>query len=104
MLKRPVRIFVLAVLAFLFFAGPSMIRFYTDWLWFGEIGYQQVFLTMLRAQGTLFTITFAIAAVWLAVNLRVALGATACSGSERQVARPAVGKEKTAPLRAKITF
>jgi uncharacterized membrane protein (UPF0182 family) len=74
MLKRPVRILVFAVLAFLFFAGPSMIRFYTDWLWFGEIGYQQVFLTMLRAQGTLFTITFAIAAVWLTVNLRVALG------------------------------
>jgi len=75
MMKRPVRILVFAVLAFLFFAGPSLIRFYTDWLWFGEIGYQQVFLTMLRAQGTLFTIAFAIAAVWLTVNLRVALAA-----------------------------
>ena len=74
-MKRPVRILVFAVLAFLFFAGPSLIRFYTDWLWFGEIGYQQVFLTMLRAQGTLFTITFAIAAVWLTVNLRMALAA-----------------------------
>src|SRR5688500_9838072 len=75
MLKRPVRLLVFAVLAFLFFAGPSLIRFYTDWLWFGEIGYQQVFLTMLRAQGTLFTITFAIAAVWLTANLRMALAA-----------------------------
>jgi hypothetical protein len=75
MLKRPVRFLVFAGLAFLFFAGPATIRFYTDWLWFGELGYQQVFLTMLRAQATLFTITFAIAAVWLTVNLRVALRA-----------------------------
>jgi uncharacterized membrane protein (UPF0182 family) len=75
MLQRPVRLLVFAVLALLFFAGPSLVRFYTDWLWFGEVGYQQVFLTMLRAQGTLFTITFAIAAVWLTVNLRMALAA-----------------------------
>ena len=73
MLKRPLRLLVFALLAFMFFAGPSMIRFYTDWLWFGEVGYQQVFVTMLRAQGTLFTITFAVAAVWLTANLRIAL-------------------------------
>ena len=24
-----------------FLAGPSLLRFYTDWLWFGEVGYQQ---------------------------------------------------------------
>jgi uncharacterized membrane protein (UPF0182 family) len=74
-MRRPARVLVFAVLAFLFFAGPSLIRFYTDWLWFGEVGYQQVFLTMIRAQGTLFTITFAIGAVWLTMNLRVALAA-----------------------------
>src|SRR5918994_962118 len=75
MLNRPFRLLTFAVLALLFFAGPSLVRFYTDWLWFGEVGYQQVFLTMLRAQGTLFTITFAIAAVWLTANLRFALAA-----------------------------
>ncbi len=73
-MRRPARVLIFAVPAFLFFAGPSLIRFYTDWLWFGEVGYQQVFLTMIRAQGTLFTITFAIGAVWLTLNLRVALG------------------------------
>ena len=52
------RLAAFAVLAGLFFAGPSLVRFYTDWLWFGEVGYQQVFFTMLRAQGTLFTVTF----------------------------------------------
>ena len=73
MLQRPVRLFLLLVLAFLFFAGPALVRFYTDWLWFGEVGYQQVFLTVLQAQGTLFIAVFAIAALWLAANLRIAL-------------------------------
>ena len=73
MLQRPVRVLALAVLALLFFAGPSLVQFYTDWLWFGEVGYQQVFLTMLRAQGALFTIAFVISTVWLAANLRIAL-------------------------------
>ena len=71
--QRPVRFAVLAVLAGIFFAGPSLVRYYTDWLWFGEVGYQQVFLTMLRAQGTLFALTFVAAAVWLTLNLRSAL-------------------------------
>jgi uncharacterized membrane protein (UPF0182 family) len=75
MLKRPVRFLIFALLALLFFAGPSAVRFYTDWLWFGEVGYQSVFLTMLRAQATLFAAAFAVAAVWLALNFRVALAA-----------------------------
>jgi uncharacterized membrane protein (UPF0182 family) len=58
----------------LVFAGPSLLRFYTDWLWFGEVGYQSVFATMLRSQGTLFTITFVVAFAWLAFNARTAVG------------------------------
>ncbi|HEX2461344.1 MAG TPA: UPF0182 family protein, partial [Vicinamibacterales bacterium] len=72
-MHRPVRFVILILLALAFFAGPAAIRFYTDWLWFGEVGYPQVFLTVLRAQSLLFAITFAVAAVWLAVNLRLAL-------------------------------
>jgi uncharacterized protein len=72
-MHRPVRFAILIVLALAFFAGPAAIRFYTDWLWFGEVGYPQVFLTVLRAQSLLFVITFAVAAVWLAANLRLAL-------------------------------
>ena len=68
MLKRPVRFLLFAVLALVFFAGPTLVRFYTDWLWFGEVGYQQVFLTMLRTQATLFVIAFLISAAWLAAN------------------------------------
>ena len=72
MLRRPIP---LAITAFvlLFVAAPSLIAFYTDWLWFGEVGYQSVYLTILRTQATLFTVVFAIAALWIDVNLRVAL-------------------------------
>ena len=73
MLQRPIRLAFLALVAGLFLGGPSLTRYYTDWLWFGEVGYQQVFLAMLRAQSTLFTVAFVTSAVWLTVNLRVAL-------------------------------
>jgi uncharacterized membrane protein (UPF0182 family) len=56
----------------LFVGGPS-ISFYTDWLWFGELGHQQVFTTILRGQASLFTAVFVIAFVWLAFNLQHAL-------------------------------
>ena len=59
----------------LFLAAPSLVRFYTDWLWFGEVGYQRVFLTMLQSQGTLFTVSFVLATVWLVLNLNMALAA-----------------------------
>ena len=97
--QKKLRFVVLLVLAFLFFGGPSAIRFYTDWLWFGEVGYQQVFLTMLRAQGTLFTIAFAVAAVWLTVNLRVALAAI---GDFRPVFTTREGLEVALPGRQQM--
>src|SRR5688572_7312302 len=97
--KKKIRFLVLIVLAFLFFGGPSLVRFYTDWLWFGEVGYQQVFLTMLRAQGTLFTIAFAIAAVWLTVNLRMALSAI---GDFRPVFTTREGLEVALPGRQQM--
>src|ERR1043165_10133636 len=71
--RRPVRALVLVGLALLFFGGPSLVRFYTDWLWFGEVGYQQVFTTIVQSEASLFTITFVISALWLVLNLRIAL-------------------------------
>ena len=73
-MSRPVRFTLLALAALVFLAGPSLLRFYTDWLWFGEVGYQHVFLTMLRMQGTLFTIAFAASALWLSFNVSAAIG------------------------------
>src|SRR5688572_28603172 len=98
-MQRPARLIVFAVLGLLFFAGPSSVRFYTDWLWFGELGYQNVFLTMLRAQATLFTIAFAVAAVWLTFNLRVAL---ASIGDTRPVFTTREGIEVPLPGRRQL--
>jgi uncharacterized protein len=72
-MRRPVRFVFLLLLGLAFFAGPAAVRFYTDWLWFGEVGYPQVFLTVIRSQSLLFVAAFAAAAVWLAANLRLAL-------------------------------
>jgi uncharacterized protein len=49
-MQRPLRIIFFVLLGLAVFAGPAAIRLYTDWLWFGEVGYQQVFLTVIRAQ------------------------------------------------------
>ena len=83
----------------LFFAGPSLVTFYTDWLWFGEVGFQQVFLTTLRAQGTLFTIAFGVAALWLTLNLRLALASV---GDLRPVFTTREGIEVALPGRQEM--
>jgi hypothetical protein len=86
----------LAIVAFLllFVAAPSLIAFYTDWLWFGEVGYQSVYLTILRTQALLFTIVFAVAAIWIDVNLRIALRSVRdnarCSSRDRASRSPSV--------------
>jgi uncharacterized membrane protein (UPF0182 family) len=73
MTKRTIRFSILVAALVVFLAAPSFIRFYTDWLWFGELGYQFVLATMLRSQGSLFTIVFVGMLVWLSLNLRVAV-------------------------------
>jgi uncharacterized protein len=73
MTKRTIRFSILAAALVVFLAAPSFIRFYTDWLWFGELGYQFVLATMLKSQGTLFTIVFVGMLVWLSTNLRIAV-------------------------------
>ena len=92
--QRPLRALIIVLVLLLFFAGPSLIGFYTNWLWFSEVGYQQVFTTMLRAQATLFTIVFAIAALWLSFNVRLALRAV---GNIRPVFMTREGIEVTLP-------
>jgi uncharacterized protein len=91
---------VFVILALLvFFAGPSLVGFATDWLWFGELGYQQTYLTTLRAQGTLFTITFVAGVVWLTMNLRIAL---ASIGDLRPVFTTREGLEVALPGRQQM--
>jgi uncharacterized membrane protein (UPF0182 family) len=61
----------LLVLALLFVV-PSAAQYYTDWLWFRELGYERMFLRTLNAQGAVFTATFAAVFAFLFVNLRIA--------------------------------
>jgi uncharacterized protein len=65
-------VIVLVVLA----AGlvwPSAAGYYTDWLWFGETGYQQVFATTVAARFGLGAVIAVLAFLLLFGNLRLAL-------------------------------
>ena len=93
-MKSPLRLALLALGLLVFLGGPSLLRYYTDWLWFGEVGYRQVFLTMIRSQGTLFTLSFVVATVWLVANLNVALNAI---GNVRPVFTTREGIQVTLP-------
>jgi len=63
-------LFFLAVVALL--AIPSFSIYYTDWLWFKELGYTQVFLQSINIQGAVFVSVFAVAFAFLYGNLRMA--------------------------------
>jgi uncharacterized membrane protein (UPF0182 family) len=66
--------FFLLLAALLVFTGiPSFAEFYTDWLWFEELGYEQVFLKSLSAQATTGLAVGAVVFVILWLNLRLSL-------------------------------
>ena len=99
MRRHPIAVILTALFLFVFFAGPTLVSFYTDWLWFLDVGYQNVYLTTIRAQGTLFTIVFAIAAMWFVFNLRVALRAI---GDARPILVTRQGTEVALPGRQQL--
>jgi len=51
---------------------PSLAGLLTDWWWFQEIGFQVVFTRQILARGDLFLAVFAVTALLLQLNLRVA--------------------------------
>ena len=69
---RSRRIPIGVALLFAFFLVPSSVEFYTDWLWFGEVGYQHVFLRALSIKSALGAVVFGAAFAFLFINLRVA--------------------------------
>ena len=95
----PTRLVIIGLALFAIFLGPSMVGFYTDWLWFGEVGYQPVYVTMLRTQGTLFVAGFVAATAWLMLNLRIAIAGL---GDVRPVFTTREGLEVTLPGRRQI--
>src|SRR5690242_12641365 len=60
-----------AALVLLFFV-PTLVEFYTDWLWFAELGYQHVFVRILAARSWIIAGTFFIVLGFLLANLLVA--------------------------------
>jgi len=52
---------------------PSTAELYTEWLWFGETGYQSVFLNTLATKGLVGAIAFLVTVALLYGNLRAAL-------------------------------
>jgi uncharacterized membrane protein (UPF0182 family) len=70
--RFPRALFLLAAV-FLVTSLPSMAEFYTDWLWFQEVGFEHVFLKSLsaRAMTGLLVGAAVFAILWL--NLRVSL-------------------------------
>src|SRR5438105_15640383 len=67
---QPVGLLLLAFLALGLIA--QVIPLYTDWLWFQEVGYTQVFTTTLSLRGTLFALVALAVAVFLWANLTLA--------------------------------
>src|SRR5437762_2433876 len=98
-MRRPFRFVVLGILLLLFFGGPQLVRFYTDWLWFGEVGYQQVFTTIVRSEASLFTFVFVISVIWLVFNLRLGLGSV---GEGRPIFTTQQGMEVALPGRQQL--
>ena len=63
---------LIVIAGLLLFGIPSTTLYYTDWLWFKELGYQGVFLRTLNAQALVFLITFVTAFLFLFLNLTIA--------------------------------
>ena len=74
-LRRSPFALLLIALAVLVFLLPSFATVYTDWLWFGEVGYQDVFLRILLARLALGLAVFVVAFGVLYLNIRLAQGA-----------------------------
>src|SRR5262245_40041141 len=58
--RRRGRLFIVAVLAVLVLGGGTALSYYVDALWFGSLGYGDVFWKTLRLQSQIFTIFAAI--------------------------------------------
>jgi hypothetical protein len=66
---------ILLVAAFILFAIviPGAVTFYADWLWFGEVGYRDVFVTTISAQAAVGGGALVVAFAFLLLNLRMAM-------------------------------
>jgi uncharacterized membrane protein (UPF0182 family) len=71
----PFRAAFIFAAAAIFFVLPATLDFLADWLWFGEVGYRQVYSTAIGAQALTGAAAFVIALAWFALHARLALAA-----------------------------
>jgi hypothetical protein len=71
-MRRPQPVVLLVVVAVALGVVAQVVPFYTDWLWFGEVGYTGVFWATLSLRGALFTAVAVGALVFLWANLTFA--------------------------------
>ena len=69
----PTRLLFALIALLLLITLPNLAGLYTDWLWFGETGYQGVFLKSLTTKALLGIVVFVAAFVVLLSNFRLAL-------------------------------
>ena len=67
---RTLSLLIAAALAL--FLAPQLVRLWTDWWWFGEVGYQQVFARTLTTRVLLGGAAFVLAFAFLYANVRLA--------------------------------
>jgi len=71
--RRPPRVGFWLLLGFIVLAGAGQaVPLYTDWLWYGEVGFTQVFTTVLSLRGWLFLGAGAVVFIFVYGNLWLA--------------------------------
>ena len=61
---------IIVIVFVVFGAIPSFVRYTTDWLWFQEVGFQQVFTTEIMTKSLLFVVAAAVTYLFFALNVR----------------------------------
>ena len=69
----PARLIFLLLVLLLFLVVPSAVRLLTEWFWFGEVDYTDIFIQTLTAKAGVGGVVFLVAFVALAFNFRLAL-------------------------------
>ena len=70
--KRIIKYLIYVIFIGLVFALPLLVRLYTDWLWFGEVGFTKIFTTIIGTKLFLGLGSGLFAALFLYTNLRLA--------------------------------
>lgn len=92
--KRPRWLFAFPILLLLLLLWPSWAGFYSEWLWFQELGYGKVFSTTLLTKLGLGLITVLVVGILLWINFKLALRLSAARS--KIVRYVVVNKERVA--------